>query len=110
MWAPSLNVEALRGNGINETNALTLATSMHDMFGDFELWLEYTGKANNYNVPRLSRAPILPLRNKHIILYDHADAGYALLSLGILRVHHAPSRVFHTSSASGPIDAILREI
>jgi hypothetical protein len=112
MFDPGV-IRLIEGQDIDRpTNAVTLTQSLHQQFGDFEVYFEATTKPHTYHIDSvhalsLVRHPILPVTRTFLLTPDHTVDPP---SPRLLAIHRAIARILNLSGAGGYIDRILRDL
>jgi hypothetical protein len=95
------------------TNAITLTTKFHQLFGEFEIYFEpttetpHTYKIISTQSRNVLRDPIFPVtRTFHLTGNHNIDPP----SPRLFAIHRAIALILHLSAAGGYIDDILRDL
>jgi hypothetical protein len=112
MFDPGV-IRLIEGPDIDRpTNAVTLTQSLHQQFGDFEVYFEATTEPHTYHIDSvhalsLVRHPILPVTRTLLLTPDHTIDPP---SPRLLAIHRAIARILNLSGAGDYIDRILRDL
>lgn len=93
-------------------NALTLTNHYHQLFGQFQIHFEATGRRDEYKIDLTRRRPHLRQGNFPIIrkLSESPDGTIDLPSPRLLAVHRSIACIMHLSGAGEYINGILRDL
>jgi HNH endonuclease len=113
MFDPGV-VHLIDGSNIDRpTNAITLTTHFHQLFGDFNIYFEpttqtlHTYKIISTQSHNIFREAILPVtRTLHLTDNHTIDPP----SPRLFAIHRAIALILHLSAAGGYIDDILRDL
>lgn len=94
-------------------NAISLTPTLHNLFGDFQIFFEsvstqqpHTYKIRSYLPPLLLRDPTLPVTRE---LYLSEDRTIDPPLPRLLAIHTAIAHILHLSAAGEYIDRLLRD-